>query len=238
MKELNINRDTPQPSDEELLKHQNFDEVLQKSGVNQIDYTSKLVSKKWWYFGVFSFVVLGVVVLTINSYTMITNENKKLYNSDNQGITTVEKIENNIIAIKNNKLTVEDKSKTISDTQIVLEEKQHNIVKEPDTDVEYYYPKEASTLTFKLEESFGLKEQYQHFEEFSIYDNLAFQPIGDYQSGWLKASWNKVELVKKEGNYFLMLSKNGVSLPCQVVPVFESEDYVKALENYSNAKKK
>lgn len=237
MKELNINRDTNQPTDEALLKHQNFEEVVQKANIKSANTTGNLVTKKWWYISVAGFVVLGVFVLTINSVVTITNQSKKTYIADSQSISLIEKFEENVIAIQNNNSTIEMPAKTII-------EKQENSItdketKEPELTIkpiEYYYPKEASTLTFKLDEAFGLKNQYQQFEEFAIYDNLAFQPIGDYQSGWLKASWTKVELVKKSGNYFLMLSKNGGTFPCQVVPVFESEEYIKALEVYTKTK--
>ena len=77
MKDLKINRDIKQPSDEELLKHQNFDEVLKKAGQNVTGNGTSSVSKSWWYFTLGFFVVLGIVVLVINSYVSITNENKK-----------------------------------------------------------------------------------------------------------------------------------------------------------------
>jgi hypothetical protein len=236
MKELNINRDTPQPSDEELLKHQNFDEILKKSGSNAVNFDSNSVSKNWWYLSIGSFVVLGVVVSTLVYIKNTKYETKSQYLFVNQEIESVSKLPEvnidflNNISSNNNQYDLPKKN---SKTGLVIEPKKD--LEKPIELIEYLYPKEASTLTFQLEASFGLKAQYQNFEEFSIYDNLAFQPIGDYQSGWLKASWSKVELVKKSGNYFLMLSKNGVSLPCQVIPVFESEDYVKALEVYTNA---
>lgn len=238
MKDLNINRDTDQPSDEALLKHQNFDEILEKANVKNMPNTANLVSKKWWYFSVGSFVVVGVVVLAMYSMTNTSIDIEKSYITENQPIELIEKIEASVLVFQNNIST----SKIIQETNVgeenidkVITDKKEE--KPPLKTLAYYYPKEVSTLTFKLDEAFGLKDQYQEFEEFSIYDNLAFQPIGDYQSGWLKASWTKVVLVKKSDNYFLMLSKNGGTFPCQVVPVFESEDYVKALDDYANALK-
>ncbi len=234
MKELNINRDVPQPSDDDLLKHQNFEEVLKKASHTTTVETGNLVSKKWWYFGVGLFVVAGVFVSTIIATTFSTKNYKKNYTTVNQDIVEVNKLQEVDLSILNNILTIENNTeiqKESDKNEFEQEEIEGTVpIKKV---VQIYYPKEASTLTFKLEESFGLKSQYQKFEEFSIYSNLSFQPIGDYQSGWLKASWSEVQLVKKSDNYFLMLSKNGITIPCQVVPVFESEDYVNALDIYA-----
>jgi hypothetical protein len=233
MKDLKINRDMDQPSDEDLLKYQNFDEVLKKANQDTSSNSTKTVSKSWWYFTVGLFIVFGVVVLVINSYVTITNETKKTYVVDSQESALIEKQELPNFNVLNNDASSENSTEVaVTSLDNDTQEKPKKPINDP-VSINYFYPKEASTLTFNLDEKFGLRSQYQDFEEFSIYDNLAFQPIGNYQQGWLKASWTAVELVKKEGNYFLMLTKNGTTLPCQVVPVFESDDLVQALETYA-----
>ena len=241
MKKLDINRDKVQPSDEDLLRHQNFDDVLKKANLKSGANTGLKTAKRWWFFVGSGLLVLGVVVAVINVNTNTTKGVKNLYSSDNQLDYVVQKMEIQDLAVLNNiseteignnieALPLSKDLKTIPPVAKVIGSDSE--VSKP---IKYYYPKEASTLTFSLEKSFKLRDQYKQMPEFSIYENLSFQPIGEYQKGWLKANWSEVELIKKGTSYFLLLKKNGTTFVCEVVPVFESEDFVKALDVYASA---
>ena len=236
MKKLDINRDKVQPSDEDLLLHQNFEDVLKKANLKEGANAGIKTSKSWWFLAGGLLLVLGIIFAVLNVSTNITNSDESLYVSGGQDDYKIEK-EN----IRKEKLLSyimvfnDDSVSTVEKIEMPRLDilKEDILIEEP---IDYYYPKEASTLTFTLEESFGLKSQYKKMPEFAIYDNLVFQPIGEYQKGWLKANWSEVELIKKGESYFLLLKKNGTTFVCEVVPVFEYEDFVTELDVYANAK--
>lgn len=232
MKKLDIHRDIPEPSLEEMKKHMNFEEVLKRSSATS-SIPKRGINKSWLMGGT------AVVLLIITTFIYIdqSSYHKPSYKSLSMEATPIEKIESidvKPVMINNVDSTAHE---TQEETQSAKEELAYNDhypnpvveVKE----VNYYEPKLVSSIPFKFDESFGMQEQWQAFEELSIYENVSFQPIDKAQQAMLKLTWDKADLEKdKNGQYYLILYKGDQGVICPVIPVFEKDYFVEALNTY------
>lgn len=234
MKKLDIHRDIPEPSSEEMKKHMNFEEILKRSSAAS-SVPKQGINKSW--------LIGGTAVMTLIIATFIyidqSSYHKPSYKSLSMEATPIEKIESIDLkpAMINSADTVAQE--TQEETQSANEELAYNdhypnpVIEL--TEVDYYEPKLVSSIPFKFDESFGMREQWQAFEELAIYENLSFQPIDKAQQAMLKLTWDKADLEKdKNGQYYLILYKGDQGVICPVIPVFEKDYFVEALNVYKS----
>lgn len=231
MKKLDIHRDMPEPSLEDMQKHMNFEEVLNRASSNSV--TPKKGISKGWIIGGTAIVV--AVVATVLFTTQFNNVESTYNNVAMEG-APIEKIkvssEEVITEPINSTSSVEEVTATESTEPLTNQNKPDvNDINGPK--VEYLEPKLVSSIPFVFDESFHLREQWQEYEELSIYENLSFQPIDKAQQSMLKLTWDKVDFEKdKNGQYYFILYKGDQGVICPVTPVFEKEFYLDALGAY------
>jgi hypothetical protein len=231
MKKLNIHKDVQEPSLEDMEKHMNFEDVLAKAAAPKAAPSG---ATKGWLIG--GAITATVITVAIVFATQFTGNNPATYESTAMESEPIEKMEP--VAIPE-EMTV-----------AVVTPSEESPVTNPDEDtmsyddyypeneyvietITYYEPKLVSSIPFVFDASFGLKEQWQAFEELSIYENLSFQPIDKAQQSMLKLTWDHVDFKQDEsGQYFLILYKSEQGVICPVTPVFEKEHYLSALEAY------
>lgn len=230
MKKLDIHRDMPEPSLEDMQKHMNFEEVLNRASVKPAT-PQKGFSKGWLLGGTAAITAIVATVL----FTTQFNPSKATYKNVAMEGEHIEKIE--VLSEENLPETLvhtvesqDTKTNSSSDT----EDSNEPITSDVESPkVEYLKPKLVSSIPFVFDESFKLREQWQNFEELSIYENLSFQPIDKTQQSVLKLTWDKVDFKKDEnGQYYFILYKGDQGVICPVTPVFEKENYLDALGAY------
>lgn len=234
MKKLDIHRDVPEPSLEEMKKHMNFEEVLKRSSAAS-SVTKQGVNKSWLIGGIATVTFIIATFIYIDQ----SSDHKPSYKNlsmETAPIEKIEPIEANPKMINSADTTAHE---TQEETQSANEELAYNdhyptpVVEV--SEVDYYEPKLVSSIPFKFDESFGMRGQWQAFEELAIYENLSFQPIDKAQQAMLKLTWDKADLEKdKNGQYYLILYKGDQGVICPVIPVFEKDYFVEALNIYKS----
>ncbi|CAG5087289.1 hypothetical protein [Parvicella tangerina] len=229
MKKLNIHRDTPEPSVEDMEKHMSFEEVLDKVTTSPV---KPVKGSTGWVIG--SLAGIGVVI-TVMFFTMKSNPTANTYESIAMEGKAVEKITAVDHALNQpEKVAMQEVSSPPTEKESKEELTTETLVTpSPSEKTTYYEPKLVGSIPFSFDESFGLREQWQKYPELSIYENLVFQPIDKTQQSVLKLTWDKVDFNKDEnGQYYFILYKGDQGVICPVTPVFEEEDFVNALEIY------
>lgn len=231
MKKLDIHRDMPEPSLEDMQKHMNFEEVLNRASSTSA-IPKKGISKAWIVGGAAVVTVTVATILMVSQNNIVTDSNYQnvaMEGETIEKITNIEPQESDIMIVS----ATDDKEpqEKIEAEEISYDD--YYLPNEHVVTIEYYEPLLVSSIAFPFDESFGLKEQWQEFPELSIYENLSFQPIDKAQQSMLNVHWEKAEFNKDEnGQYFLILHKSGQEVLCPVIPVFEKEDYLNALDAY------
>lgn len=232
MKKLDIHKDTQEPSMEDMQKHMNFEDVLNRATAPSATGAKGGFSTGWFIGG---FVVTTAIVATILFATQSSSES--VYENISMESKPIEKLAPVVIPesldIASNEVietTLEKDSEQEDETSY---DDYYPPITPIESNVEFYEPKLVSSIPFVFDESFQLKEQWQAMDELSIYDNLSFQPIDKAQQSMLKLTWDSVDFQKDEnGQYFFILYKAGQGVICPVTPVFEKENYLKALQVY------
>ena len=229
MKKLDIHRDMTEPSLEDMQKHMNFEEVLTRASSTPV-----APKKGWnsnWIIGgaaAVTAIVASVFFVSQNNIMDARYEHMSMEGVSIEKITDIEPQQADVVFAA---VTGETQSEESNPTEEVSYDDFYP-TPEPIV-VELYKPMPVSTIPFNFDESFGLKEQWQAFPELSIYENLVFQPIGKDQQSMLKVTWEKASFHQDDnGQYYLVLEKNGQDAICPVTPVFEKEDYLNALDTY------
>ncbi len=237
MKKLDIHRDTPEPSLEDMQKHMNFEDVLNRA-TSSPQVPVKGTNMKWWIAGgaaAIASVVIGVTLVSQINPTQATYESIAMEGDPITKTTSIEVVNDMGVTASNlmDDLNDETSSAVLTDPIDEIDTKETTMPSTSEDSINYYPPKVVSSIPFEFDANFGLKEQWQAFPELSIYDKLVFQPVDKLQSTLLNVHWESVELKKDEnGQYFLKLIKGTQSVFCAVTPVFEKEDYVEALDAY------
>jgi len=240
MSKLNINRDQPQPSDDAVLKRMDFEKVLQDAGVvgvvettdvveettgshsstNTVLGASKMKMMLWVLFGI---ITLG---LCIEAFYYFNSDSKEelaqteVVENSTEVITedVQENISTNEEKLEETSIPVVDVSST-PESEVASDINEKEEIETTEKEQPSFEPQLATGTVFNFEESFDMQVQYQKFEEFAVFDNLKFQPIGDFEPSILDVSWDEAILSKKGETYRLELIKKGNSMFCEVLPV-------------------
>lgn len=232
MKKLDIHRNIQEPTSEAMKEHMNFDEVLKRSKINQSS-TPKSGSKSWWWIGG-SGVALSIVAI----WFLINQKNVSTPNYESQSIEMKSIVEIEPLDIPD-VLSLEISVPDVVSTTMNNHEQSNSTDtdQKPISKVVYLEPKLVSSIPFVFDDQFNLEEQYQQFEELSIYKNMSFMPIDKAQQSMLKLSWDSVTFHKSnKEQYYLILYKMGQGVICPVSPVFEEDHFVEALKAYNKNK--
>ena len=230
MSKYDIKIDQNFPSDEDLLKRKNFDEALGKANALEATKVAQnAIWKSYWFW-----IGLGVFAVGIGLFVFpsFNGDEPQVANTDSQvnkesDIQSKELAEiqlsntDNLDAIAIPKQVVAHSSEPKSETSSSSPEK----YEEHESEKVLFEPMLATDEVFQLAASFNITEG---FEEFEGYENLKFQPVGSYEKGWLNVQWEQAELKKEDDKYFITFTKKSYVALCEVLPVFEAEDLLKA----------
>ncbi|MFT5600070.1 MAG: hypothetical protein ACI9N1_000304 [Flavobacteriales bacterium] len=220
MSKINIHRDQPQPSDEQLLQHKNFDAVLHGAKVSYL--STKSATKSIWsnpFIWAAGLIVItgAILVWNMNSESIVPthleDKNKlistPLENSSEtvipmDTITTDYKEDQLEVLLSENEVEIQTNIKKEIDASKVLKSKNSDLtLSQPDGPV------------FKLSTDFKLIE---NFEEFESFDQVRFQPLEKINPTYLETAWDSAFLIKDETEYRLRLHKNNNEKMFRVKP--------------------
>lgn len=88
--------------------------------------------------------------------------------------------------------------------------------------------------------SFSITYDNEEFPELSAYDGVLFEVTDNsFKSAYYKVNWNKIFLSpgKAKGEYLIRLKKADTTISVTAKPVFEKEDYAKALARFEQHQK-
>jgi hypothetical protein len=220
MSKINIHRDQPQPSDEQLLKHKNFDAVLHGAKVSSLSTTSP--TKSIWsnpliWVGGLIVITGAILVWNMNSEPIVPTQIE-----DKNTLVSTPLETSSEAAIPMDTITIDYKEEQL---EVLLSENeieiQTNFKEEIDSSKVLKSKNSDLTLSqpdgpdFKLSTDFKLTE---NFEEFESFDQVRFQPLEKINPTYLETAWDSAFLIKNETGYRLRLHKNNNEKMFRVKP--------------------
>jgi hypothetical protein len=224
MGKLNIHRDQPQPSDEELLKHKDFEAVLNGAKVTATsasNSTHNFWSNPFIWGGLVVAITVSIIVWNMNPST---DEIVEVSNKEKPATAvTTDSTTASVIMTEDDKNKasnkIEQTNSTITNEKLLTQKEHTDVVKDSSnttpTNANQIQLSEPDGKVFKLSSDFNLTA---NFKEFESYSQVSFQPLEKINPSYLETAWDSAFLQKKEAQYELILHKNSKKKIFKVKP--------------------